>query len=198
MTASQAGTNRLGLRSGGNSDADEKLTVLANGNVGVGTTAPTEKLTVAGRIADASGYVAPVGAIMLFAGATAPTGWLICDGRNLNRSDYPDLFAAIGTTWGNGNGGGTAFNIPDLRNRSPFGKSDSGTFAVLGATGGTETHTHTQESHSHSIWPNGGAAAANANPVQMGNPILTDSKAPNINTSSNVPPFAVVNYIVKY
>lgn len=54
------------------------------------------------------------GAIMPFAGETAPEGALICDGRALNRTVYAALFAAIGAAWGAGNGI-TTFNIPDLR-----------------------------------------------------------------------------------
>jgi microcystin-dependent protein len=51
---------------------------------------------------------------MAFAMNTAPTGWLECDGTAINRTTYATLFAAIGTTFGNGNGS-TTFNIPDLR-----------------------------------------------------------------------------------
>lgn len=47
-------------------------------------------------------------------GTTDPDGWLVCDGRELSRGQYPDLFAAIGTRYGAGDGL-TTFNIPDLR-----------------------------------------------------------------------------------
>jgi phage-related tail fiber protein len=43
-------------------------------------------------------------------------GWLLCDGREVSRSTYPALFAAIGTAWGIGNGA-TTFNLPDMRGR---------------------------------------------------------------------------------
>jgi microcystin-dependent protein len=49
-----------------------------------------------------------------FAGATAPTGFLACDGSAVSRTTYADLFTAIGTTWGTGDGS-TTFNLPDLR-----------------------------------------------------------------------------------
>ncbi len=57
----------------------------------------------------------PAGAIMAFARSSAPnSNWLVCDGRAVSRSTYANLFAAIGTTWGAGNGS-TTFNLPDLR-----------------------------------------------------------------------------------
>ena len=58
----------------------------------------------------------PAGMIIPFAGPqeNIPNGWMLCDGRVLNKNDYSSLFNAIGTAWGNG-GGGDNFNIPDLR-----------------------------------------------------------------------------------
>ncbi len=58
----------------------------------------------------------PSGMIMAFAGDTnrIPQGWMLCDGRELSRSDFADLYFAIGLAWGSGNGTST-FNIPDTR-----------------------------------------------------------------------------------
>ena len=56
----------------------------------------------------------PSGAVMYFAMQSAPTGWLKADGSAVSRTQYPALFAAIGTTFGAGNGK-TTFNLPDLR-----------------------------------------------------------------------------------
>ena len=56
----------------------------------------------------------PSGAVMHFAMQTAPAGWLKADGSAVSRTQYPALFAAIGTTFGAGNGK-TTFNLPDLR-----------------------------------------------------------------------------------
>jgi len=67
----------------------------------------------------AGGDVA-VGSIVLYAGATAPPGYLICDGAAVSRVDYSHLFTAIGTVWGAGDGS-TTFNLPDLRGRVPLG-----------------------------------------------------------------------------
>ena len=93
----------------------------------------------------------PAGTMVQWGGSTAPTNWLLCDGTAVSRTTYATLFAAIGTSYGVGDGS-TTFNLPDLRGRVPVGKN-AGTFATLGATGGTETvtlavtnlpsHTHT-------------------------------------------------------
>ncbi len=56
----------------------------------------------------------PSGAVMHFAMQSAPTGWLKADGSAVSRTQYPALFAAIGTTFGVGDGR-TTFNLPDLR-----------------------------------------------------------------------------------
>lgn len=56
----------------------------------------------------------PAGLIFAYAGSSIPTGWLDCDGSAVSRTTYADLFTAIGTTWGAGDGS-TTFNIPDLR-----------------------------------------------------------------------------------
>ncbi len=61
-----------------------------------------------------SGNGAPPGSIMAFGTTNVPSGWLLCDGRVVRRSDYPQLFAVIQNTWGAGNGADT-FHLPDLR-----------------------------------------------------------------------------------
>lgn len=58
----------------------------------------------------------PSGVIAPFAGASAPTGWLLCNGAAVSRATYSGLFSAIGTAWGYGDQS-TTFNLPDLRGR---------------------------------------------------------------------------------
>lgn len=58
--------------------------------------------------------IIPSGAVMYFAGRTAPAGWLKANGAAVSRTTYAALFAAIGTTYGAGDGRST-FNLPDLR-----------------------------------------------------------------------------------
>lgn len=65
------------------------------------------------------------GFVMPFAGSTAPEGWLICDGSAVSRTAYSNLYSAIGTTYGSGDGS-TTFNLPDLREATPKGTGLSG------------------------------------------------------------------------
>lgn len=64
--------------------------------------------------------VVPTGVILLYGGTTAPNGYLICDGREVSRTDYANLFAVIGTAYGEGDGT-TTFNIPNFIDRYPRG-----------------------------------------------------------------------------
>lgn len=85
----------------------------------------------------------PTGAILDHGGATAPTGFLLCDGTAVSRTTYAALYAALGgaaSPWGQGNGT-TTFNVPDMRGRVTVGKAGAGTFFNLAAVGGEETHT---------------------------------------------------------
>lgn len=72
----------------------------------------------------------PVGSMIIFGGpkANIPAGWLACDGRAYASADYPKLFAALGTSWGNGStgtGGTTGqFNVPDMRGLFARGVND--------------------------------------------------------------------------
>ena len=158
----------------------------------------------------------PAGTITMFAGSTAPAGWLICDGRSVSSTDYPELYAVIGTTYG---GYGTNFQLPDLRGRFPVGKN-SGTFSALGSKGGEEKHTLTiaeMPAHRHAgndrAWHDkqkkngqqwfvglnhdGGSWMANA-----ANDGLTNQDTETGTTGSGqphniLPPYVVINYIIK-
>jgi microcystin-dependent protein len=93
-----------------------------------------------------------IGEIKMFGGATAPTGWLICDGSSISRAaPYDQLFAVLGTTYGFVDS--THFNLPDLRGRSPVGVGTLfGTAYLRGAAGGEDKHvllTAELASHSH-------------------------------------------------
>jgi microcystin-dependent protein len=109
-------------------------------------------------------HILPAGVVTQFAGASAPTGWLLCDGASLLRSSYPDLFSAIGTTWGSADA--THFNVPDLRGRAVIGAGAGAglTARALGDTLGAETvalatgdmpaHSHPGSSATTTISPN--------------------------------------------
>jgi microcystin-dependent protein len=88
----------------------------------------------------------PAGAVMHFAMITPPTGWLKANGTAVSRTTYAALFAAIGTTFGVGDGS-TTFGLPDLRGEFVRGFDDGRTVdngRVFGSAqlGGVESHTH--------------------------------------------------------
>ena len=79
-------------------------------------------------------WLSPIGSVIQYAGAVEPDGWFICNGRELSRTVYADLFDVIGTTYGDGDGS-TTFNIPDFRGRLPQGVGTLGADSyVLGDT----------------------------------------------------------------
>lgn len=131
----------------------------------------------------------PVGAILDYSGPTAPTGFLFCAGQEVSRTTYSDLFSAIGTTYGAGNGS-TTFNLPDTRGRVIAGKDNMGGSAagrltspvnglILGSTGGEESHllsideipahTHTGTTSAPSGVSATGKIAASYGGVHLGN-----------------------------
>jgi microcystin-dependent protein len=113
----------------------------------------------------------PIGAIEDFAGPTAPSGWLVCDGTALSRVTYKPLFEVIGTTWGAGDGS-TTFNLPDFRGRFRLTKAASGTGSTLAATGGSLDHTHSvpsDGSHQHTVDSHAHTVASDGDHTHTGN-----------------------------
>ncbi len=106
----------------------------------------------------------PSGAIIMWGATSTPTGYLPCDGAAISRSTYADLFSAISTSYGVGDGA-TTFNVPNLEGRFPIGY-DGGTSYGLAATGGATADTPTLSgtnagtalteaqipSHTHDTW----------------------------------------------
>lgn len=104
----------------------------------------------------------PVGTVQIYAGATAPDGWMLCNGALVSRTTYSDLFTAISTTFGVGDGS-TTFAIPNMQNVFPVGAG--GTY-TLGAKGGSATHTNSLSEivpHNHGIGTDSNTASGNAN-----------------------------------
>lgn len=71
----------------------------------------------------------PVGVVLPFAGSGAPNGYLICDGQEISRKEYSELFKVIGTTYGEGDGS-TTFNIPDYRETVLIGTGENTTDTI--------------------------------------------------------------------
>ena len=77
----------------------------------------------ASQIAQAASALVPSGVVLSFAGATAPGGWLLCDGSLINRTTYATLFAAIGIAHGSGDGS-TTFALPNYAGRFLRGRAN--------------------------------------------------------------------------
>jgi microcystin-dependent protein len=163
-----------------------------------------------------------VGDIKATARSAAPAKWLLCRGQAISRTTYSALFAAIGTTYGIGDGS-TTFNIPDIGGRVIAGSEASATRlnsgvsgvdgATLGSAGGNQAmqqHTHavTDPGHVHSTGFNwatvaGGSLAANATASALNAQNGVNSATTGITiqntgtgTSQNVQPTIVLNYLI--
>jgi microcystin-dependent protein len=90
----------------------------------------------------------PTGSVIAFAGPTAPSGYLLCDGSLVSRTVYSTLFSVIGTAYGAGDGS-TTFALPNLQGRFALGKAPAGTGSVLGSSGGSLDHAHSGPAHTH-------------------------------------------------
>jgi microcystin-dependent protein len=114
----------------------------------------------------ATGDTLPVGSIMPYPKATAPENWLICDGSAISRTDYSELFNAIGTTFGEGDGS-TTFNLPNIKGRTIVGlDTDDTDFNTIGKTLGEKTHTLTvaeMPEHNHKQSLDGGNSGNSGN-----------------------------------
>lgn len=107
----------------------------------------------------ASNMLVPAGAVMAFAMNGAPTGWLAANGALVSRTTYATLFAAIGTTYGAGDGS-TTFTLPDLRGYFVRGHGTNGDGTASGATFGAK-QADELKSHTHAAkWTTQGAGGA--------------------------------------
>ena len=139
--------------------------------------------TISNQILYRPNSLTPPGVINQYAGSSAPLGYLLCDGSEVSRINYSDLFSVVGTTYGVGDGLNT-FNLPNLKGKIPVGlDSLQSEFDTLGKTGGSKTntlnvnqlpsHTHsgTTDSagiHTHGITDPGHAHSSNATGGTLG------------------------------
>lgn len=150
--------------------------------------------------------VVPSGAVIPFAGSIAPQGYLLCDGSEVSRADYPYLFAAIGTIYGEGDGS-TSFNLPNLQDKFVQG---SGTNIVgtemsaglpnitaylnmptsIGRSGAFYSTTYSGGSETFTMGGNATNKAVGLN--------ATRSSSVYGNSDTVQPPAVVMNYIIKY
>jgi microcystin-dependent protein len=162
-----------------------------------------------------SGTTETSGIIKLFGGAAAPAGYLLCDGTSYLRATYPDLFTAIGTTFGSVDG--THFNVPDLRGRVPVGVGtgtgggSSGTGLPSGGSAltavamagwkGEETHALSVAelpAHHHTFGVRSGAGATPGLYDSNTNTGTSNSSDTGTGTAHNViQPVMGVNFVIK-
>lgn len=151
----------------------------------------------------------PAGCVMPYAGKSVPNGWLSCNGALVSREEYSTLFAAIGTTYGAGDGS-TTFALPNLQGRFPLGVSGS---HALGGTGGAEQVALTVNeipAHKHTVSLMRGSYANDAYGLTIsqtygggvlvtvgGTSVVTNtSNAGGGGSHNNMPPFITLNYII--
>jgi len=136
------------------------------------------KLINASELAAQLATAAPPGMIETFAGSTVPHGWLAASGQAVSRTTYAALFAAIGTTFGAGNGT-TTFNLPDMRGEFPRGW-DNGRGVDVGRVFGS-FQADELKSHSHNVPSDIGN---NVEPSTRLNSTTNNSPTQNIATAS--------------
>lgn len=158
-----------------------------------------------------TGDTLPIGSIIPFGSKAAPTNWLSCNGQAVSRTTYADLFAVIGTQFGEGDGS-TTFNLPDINQyRMPIGYDrleEQSNRKNLGTIGGEEKHTMTIDElvpHPHTYprtW--GGSSTADVDgKTQAGYGDASYWSDGNTSTTGGGQPFNVMqpyvttNYIIK-
>ena len=162
------------------------------------TTGDTSRIVAGGTLwADS-----PIGSILPYGGASAPSGWFICNGSAISRTTYSELFAVIGTSFGSGDGS-TTFNLPDLREATTKG---------VGLTGKSNNHYDSDgvalgefvedrmQDHGHS---SGGTSVGNGSYIasasaSVGNVMSSSGVAGTYRSGATTEVKAVgVNYIIK-
>ena len=178
-------------------------------------TSTTQLATTAFATASISPFT---GSMLMWPTATAPSGFLLCNGALVSRSTYAALFAIVGTIFGAGDGS-TTFTLPDYRDRMPVG---AGTTYAAAVTGGNKdaivvSHTHTatvtDPGHSHTFRYNNGAGTNAESANGSASPLANSSNSAIVSnttgitvsntatgssgTNANLPPYLGIFFIIK-
>lgn len=157
-------------------------------------------------------FLVPTGCLIMWPSNTIPSDWKLCDGAAISRVTYNTLFALLGTTFGAGDGS-TTFNLPNYKNRMPYGADT----VVVGATGGSAdaivvSHTHTatvtDPGHAHNIGStssvvsgNFGAGTGSTNTPLSATAVtgitVSNQSTGVSGTNANLPPYLGINFIIK-
>lgn len=156
----------------------------------------------------------PLGIVQMWAGAAVPEGYVLCDGRQMKQSDWPELYRALGAAFNSApDAGGTPyrtqagyFRVPDLRGRFVVGLHDSdGEYASPGMAGGLKRVALTAEempAHTHGMvfrYPRWGGAS-NTRPFPDGDGGTFDRETGSAGggkAHENRPPYYVLAYIMR-
>lgn len=182
---------------------DRTVTVLVPGSlIGAAAAGAFVRVAVAGNtctldsvISNPAAGTVPVGSVVMWAAAAAPTGWLICDGSTYSSATYPMLYAVLGST-----------TLPDLRDRAVVGKSGTkslnstgGAADVTLASGNVPPHFHATGFTGASIreaavaYTSGTVTVATT--ATPGNNTQTDTGSPS--SFSVLNPYRALNFIIK-
>jgi microcystin-dependent protein len=187
----------------------------ASGTWGINITGNAATATTATTAANGN----PTGTILMWSTATAPSGYVLCDGSAISRTTYAALFAVIATTFGAGDGS-TTFNVPNYQGNVPLGSNPSYALASIGGSADAivVTHTHTATStvtdpgHSHTYTydvhapvragSNGDCpftpTAENTGTSTTGITVATTNASTGTSgTGANLPPYLAINFIIK-
>ncbi len=156
------------------------------------------------------GGLLPTGGILPYAGASTPSGYLLCDGSAVSRTTFSTLFAAIATAYGIGNGT-TTFNLPDLRGLFPRGVNNgsgndpdaAGRTATNGGNSGdnvgsVQSDMYTSHTHQYGTPRNTGAGGAPWVANAQATPVIDGSYTTSASGGNETRPKNVyVNFIIK-
>lgn len=182
-----------------------------------------QSYNVAPNVSDSLTGLIPIGTVHLWTALAPPTNYLLCNGAAIGRTQFPQLFAVMGTVYGAGDGS-TTFNVPNCQARTILGNNNN----TMGLTGGSATatldvvnlpvhgHQVSDPSHTHGTVRQGSGFASSpggfGNTCDQGGNVTSSTTGITIPASlrnsngtdligsvpfSIVPPFIVLNFIIR-
>ncbi len=164
-----------------------------------------------GSIKDKNGLIMPVGAVIAYAGKTAPKGWLLCNGYLYDISAYKELHKALGSAkaiphkWSTDGIVRSAFQIPDLRSRFIVGAGVGNNLSnyKLYKKGGEEKHKLTiaempAHTHQYSIASATVQSGTSSDRVFCATTAKETGSTGGNQSHDNIPPYYALTYIIKY